>query len=488
MESLIQSLDSTLLTRLDFNLSSTPVAKYLTQRDSVTWMASGASEYSPQGTRTIRLPLNGQGQWLDPSTLKIFYTLKSTHTTPDVGANIGGAGTKYAVTPRGSPATFFQRIRLLSGSGVVLEDIQNHARVATMFELCTSPHVRELEQSEGFGPANQGLEDKNVSYLEKLGDKHFGGQAYVPQGQEVTVCFSPIFGLFSSNTKFLPLSMMKGLIIELELADADAPVHTDYTIKEEVTTTGGAEWTPTYNIKAKETGVVSNWLILNPQAKGDVVVLDPEIDSQYYSHLASGGRLNIPFQAVASMVQSIAPSGGVSQFSLTRTASRVKSVFISFLSGPPPAEGGGLDTIDLGDLCFWGPGGLTKGTASNAYSVKYQIQIGSRVFPIQKTGSVAENVYNLRKACGSHGSALHGMSFNRNSYMSTSMLLAADMEAALDASFSGLSTKNSELVVCRIEGLDPLSPGTWGTAQQAHVVLTSDAILSISDMGPELYD
>ena len=86
-------------------------ASYVTDRKSVTFHASGSNIYTPQnGTKLIKLMLTGDN-WLDPSTLRVQFTLTNNATGP---------GQK--LRPLAGPWAFFRRIRLLAG-GVVCEDI-----------------------------------------------------------------------------------------------------------------------------------------------------------------------------------------------------------------------------------------------------------------------------------------------------------------------------------------------------------------------------
>ena len=59
-------------------------ASYVTNRRSVSFFPSGSNEYGPStGTKVIKIRLNGT-DWLDPSTVKVMFTLKNTDAANDL--------------------------------------------------------------------------------------------------------------------------------------------------------------------------------------------------------------------------------------------------------------------------------------------------------------------------------------------------------------------------------------------------------------------
>ena len=96
---MVNSVDDVVSSGLSFCLE--PGASYIVDRRSVTWYASGAQTYvSGQGARVIRIALNGDG-WIDPSTVRLNYTLNNTTTTAGV-----------MLRPIGGPWSLFSRLRV----------------------------------------------------------------------------------------------------------------------------------------------------------------------------------------------------------------------------------------------------------------------------------------------------------------------------------------------------------------------------------------
>ena len=73
MEAHAQSVEDNLIDSLSFKLRAG--ASYDTDRRSVTFFPLGGNQYTSNGVRVIKISLNGD-QWLDPSTVKLFYTIQ----------------------------------------------------------------------------------------------------------------------------------------------------------------------------------------------------------------------------------------------------------------------------------------------------------------------------------------------------------------------------------------------------------------------------
>eukprot|EP00972_Heterocapsa_arctica_P029036 4272504-Heterocapsa_arctica.AAC.1 len=68
MEYHTASIEDSLVGPLSFKLS--PSASYVTNRRSVSYFAQGSNSYSPAGVKVIKINLNSQDSWLDPSSLR----------------------------------------------------------------------------------------------------------------------------------------------------------------------------------------------------------------------------------------------------------------------------------------------------------------------------------------------------------------------------------------------------------------------------------
>ena len=73
VDAMVNSVEDYLIDGLSFKLN--PGASYVTDRRSVSYWTAGSNEYaSGTGSKVIRINLTGDG-WLDPSTVRVIYTL-----------------------------------------------------------------------------------------------------------------------------------------------------------------------------------------------------------------------------------------------------------------------------------------------------------------------------------------------------------------------------------------------------------------------------
>ena len=125
VEAHANSTDDYLIEGLSFKLA--PGASYVTNRRSVSFFPSGSDTYGPtSGTKVIKIRLNGT-DWLDPSTVKVMFTLTNKDTA-NVLHFISG------------PHSFFRRMR-----------IDDYNRVCEMFNILQSESVRKNDEIEGTG-------------------------------------------------------------------------------------------------------------------------------------------------------------------------------------------------------------------------------------------------------------------------------------------------------------------------------------------------
>ena len=78
LESHAQSVEDVLVDSLSFKLHDG--ASYATDRKSVSCFPLGGNSYAPNGVDVIKISVNGQ-DWLDPSTVKLFFDIQNTQGT-----------------------------------------------------------------------------------------------------------------------------------------------------------------------------------------------------------------------------------------------------------------------------------------------------------------------------------------------------------------------------------------------------------------------
>ena len=85
MEHHAQSVGDALVGGQSYKLK--PGASYVTNRRSVSYVASGGNSYSPNGVKVMRFNIAGD-QRLDPSTFRVMFQLNNNNGNSGAGAPI----------------------------------------------------------------------------------------------------------------------------------------------------------------------------------------------------------------------------------------------------------------------------------------------------------------------------------------------------------------------------------------------------------------
>ena len=246
-----------LLQSLSFKLPST--AQYVQGRRLVTFHPSGASSFSPGNNRVAIINLNGQGGWVDPSSIRIMFKLRNLSTTNHLVLQSG-------------PHSLWARLRIMIG-GTVVEDIQPYSRVHEVFRksLIGEDWVHN-ESVEGLGMFM-------VPDLGQTENAHpFLTNTVVDAGSYATLLLRPCCGLLSAN-KMLPVKYAP-ITLEWTFADAHDAVLGDI------------------NMHPAQAASSTNYEITQLQVYCAQVQLDSSLESQFASLLMSNRALNIPMSTI----------------------------------------------------------------------------------------------------------------------------------------------------------------------------------------------
>ena len=178
VEAIANGIEDKLIDGLSFKLN--PGASYVTDRRSVTYHPQGSNIYKPgSGTQLIRILLAGDN-WLDPSTLRIMFTVNNEGTVNEELRVLSG------------PWSFFRRMRILC-AGQLVEDIDQYNRIHEIMSVLVAGDSRNNDAAEAFG----NIHDKH----ERATITHFQGKKAI---QGLQVLFKPLRGLLNQN-KMLPI-------------------------------------------------------------------------------------------------------------------------------------------------------------------------------------------------------------------------------------------------------------------------------------------
>lgn len=436
MENLTNSAEEVLIDSLSFKLPAS--GNYVTDRRSVTFHTEGSNSYSAnQGTKVIRFRLAGEG-WLDPSTFRVMFDVVNADATPNA----------KKLRPIGRPHAFFRRLRI-AVRGQIIEDIDNYNRVCELFQILQPEESSANDSVEGFGY------NASIRYL--------ATDALLPGfSTSQTVMFKPVSGIFN-QTKYLPLRYAP-LEIELEIADYLDPIVT-----------------PGSNGEFTVGNTTDQWKLENCMVKVDVCTLDNALDNSYTSHMLSGKTMNIVYNTLVSSIQTVVSND--SQINISRSLSKMKSIFVTLDKAFSAARANHwMKPFNN----FWSPNagtGITNTLTHDTEKFSHlQIQIGSKLLPEYPIKSHAEAFYSLRKALGVQSNNLHSINISGVDYRNDKFIVGFDTEKLLGLSFTGMNTRNN-LMTVHLKTLDGANK-----ADRMHIVLLSEQILELGDIGATVYD
>jgi len=425
-----QSVEDSLIDSLSFKLR--PGASYVTSRRSVTFFPQGGNDYKPNGVKVIKIGLNGD-QWLDPGTVKLFFTVQNLSTTLELQTKVPG------------PWCFFRRVRVLCG-GQIVEDIDDYNRVHHQFHLMRPGERRLNDATEGFG-VNGASYYLNRSVID-VADQ-------IPASKSQTVCFTPFIGLFRQE-KFIPVRY--------------APIQLEFEVVNNATeavygTVGSANGSDLF-------------VIQDVQLKCDLVDLDNTLDNEYTQYLMSGKSLPIHYTAITHASQIF--SNIKTDVHVSRSLTRLKSVFVTMFEKTSTRK------RDF-DVCndFWHP--MDDGNGTTPYNfdkeLEIQIQIGSKLYPEYPIRSIAEAYYQLRKTIGIHFGN-EQMNIHPKGYRENTFIVGIDLEKVLGAAFTGTNTMDGQLMIIRLKAANTSTITlTSSSTYYLYYTLIYDAVLQINLAG-----
>ena len=381
--------------------------------------------------KVIKISLNGD-QWLDPSTVKLFYNITNTTTLPLESDSIplitGGWG-------------FFRRMRVICG-GQIIEDIDNYNRTHEMIHMMKPTEKRVNDGIEGFGETEMAEVDHDSA----------DSPSPLPKGHKQTVCFTPLSGLLSQD-KFLPIRYCP-IQLEFELVGSASEA-----------VQGSA------SIRKPTPGKSESFLIDDVQLKCDLAQLDNSLDNEYASHLLSGKSLPINFSSFTCASQVI--TAWETSVNVQRSFTRLKSVFVSLytISAAPSRK-----EVNY----FFHPMGSSE--YNHSEELQFQMQIGSKLIPEYPIRSLAEAFYHLRKTLGINSTNAQ-MNMVQRYYRDHKFVLALQCEKMSGASFTGINTRAGDLLTLRMKAANGNSIAMSSDTYKLHYCLNYDAVMNINDGG-----
>ena len=418
------SSEEQLLQSLDFSLAKT--ANYVQERRLASFYPSGASQFSVDGVRVARFNITGD-HWLDPSSLRLYFKLVNT-----------GAG---ALQCAGGPHLAFDRMRLLIG-GTVVEDVGPH-------------YGRSHELLRRILMPKDWVENDAIEGLEaSVADKRF--QPVGPQplnaGGYAMLNLTPMLSILNAG-KYLPLAYAP-MQLELTLADS-----ADFLAS----------------------GTTGSYIIENMSLRASLVRLDSAVQASFANLLMQNRALPIALNTVHTQVVSVPRGSSTIDVQAVRAFSRLNALFVSFLAHSPDAHTG---------VSFHNPSERTNNVAGPSYeelTLRWQVQLGSKLYPEAPSTSMAESFSLLRQTVGVYDESVRTLNLTAQSYKSGRFVIGVPLQTVQGMPFSGLNTRSGDLLSFRASSV---YPGANDTGDVSKVVLTfvNSSILEIRESGAQLLD
>ena len=405
LDAIVATVEDAIVPGLGYSLHTQKAAGYVRERNWSTFHPSGSNIYSvASGQRVVRFLISDGGKaMLDLHTLRLNFQITNTD------------GTNPLYLTGRHPACLFSRLTVRV-AGTQVEDILYYNRLLGMLQNFRTANAVASEGVMGVGTATNALTMTSP-----------GPEAIEPGETRTIVCDLPC-GLLNSHY-LLPIGRFP-LEIQLELVKSATDVCMPGPLP------AAANLSTAFTIQ-------------NCSIKVDTVSLDSQMNESIDEALLQGKPLSLSLSTWNNQyftLANIANNAGSWSVLLSRSFSRLQSVFINFL----PAAYAGQWTESNMFTCWHGGAAADNTTMPNYNFVRdtfrFQLTAGAHLWPQMPIQSLAEAYYQLSKCLGQLQSA-EGFSVGPL-YRSTNFHIGLDLEkmAATPAgtmAFTGLNTKAS---------------------------------------------
>jgi hypothetical protein len=181
--------------------------------------------------------------------------------------------------------------------------------------------------------------------------------------------------------------------------------------------------------------------------------------------------------------------GSTLNVNITRSCSRLKTVFINFFKTITVPDTAGAPDKTIGAITktwnyFYHP--MKFGAYDKDKEVQVQVLVGNKTFPVFPIRSAAEAYYQLKKALGIHGSAFHSISIDTyKKYLQNHFIIGIDTEKVIGASFTGINCRQ-DLISINVKGAN--ADLGADAPEQIYVILQPDYVVEIRESGVLVID
>jgi len=452
LENHAAALEDQLVPGLNFKMG--PGSNYILERKNVSFYPQGSNIYSTaNGQRVLRISLNSDQAWGDPSTGYLFFRVNNRDTTTQTSTAI------TRVEPLGMGHVFFKSGRLLL-NGQVAEQIDDFGRA---FELLNrlSPEVAQKQ----YAAMSFGLQKP---YPEDSADLR--SVCRIPPGKSKTVAMPlGLFGIWGQH-RFLPFQACN-MVLELTMQDPAL------CCRSGTSTTGSV--TTTYN-----SNVDLDMFVL----RMDTLVLDSQLQEEYNRMLLTK---TLPISYNTWHHVSYAQNGEASDVSIAfqRSVSRLCTVFVTFysVSANPqtkqevnyfPHVEGELDNLSQTDHPLF-----TTDVTDDGKAVQYEFVCDGTRYPTAPITTTVEAYTALVRSLGFAGQTSHSIALGGKSYDTTDFVICENFERIIGSALSGKNLRGGSTLLLHLKNM--VHPGMISTDKITKIFILAQfsAIAELSAQG-----
>jgi len=422
LENYASALSDQLIPNLDFK--SGPGSSYILDRRNISIYPQGSNIYSnATGTRVVRISLQADQSWLDPSSAYLYFRVVNNDTT---------AQTPTAITrcePLGQAHVFFKSARLLL-QGQVAEDLQDFGRTFEQLLRLSDPQYQKQLAGMSFGIRDH--DPENTSDLRHV-------RRFPPGGSKTVAMPLSVFGLFSQH-RFLPAAFCN-MVLEFTVQDPSLVCRAG--------TSSNAGVTTTYN---------SNISMDSFVLKVDAITLDSQLQESYNQMLLTR---TIPLSYKTLISTSYAQTGNSNDVSITfsRALSRLCTVWISFfsVSSDPnlkkevnyfPHVEGGLDSLSQTDHPLF-----SDDVVQDSKAISVEMTINGERFPTSPAMYTTEQYVRAILSLGYSGQTSHSLGIAGPYYETEDFQIIENFEKHIGTELSGKSLRGGSQLLVHLKNL-----------------------------------
>ena len=451
LENHAAALQDQLIPGLDFRHGNS--ANYVTARNNISIYPQGSNSYSSSGTRTIRIAINSDSNWIDPASMLLYFKVNNKDATAQ------SASAETRMEPLGQAHMWIQRLRVIC-QGQLVEQIDDYNRLYELLLRQTSEDYQRQYAAMGFGLKTATPSDYT----------HLRGARRIRPGDGKTVACPLLAGLTLQN-RFLPSQYMN-LVFEITVADANDVCRGGNVTEGGVTTTF----------------VNSAYDISDVILKCDSITLDSQLQEEYAKKLLSS-TLSLSMKCFHHTNYSQTGDQDSVTIAMSRSLSRLCTVYVTFFSASSnptlykianyfPHTQGEIDSIMPADETHPLFG---KDCTPDSHGIQYEFVCEGVRYPTTPVLTTVEAYANCVRALGLLGQTSHSFGVTGRGYESNDCFtIIESFEKVVGAAMTGKNLRGGSQLLLNLKNLAPTGIPDTDKITKVFIAAQYDCILELS--------